>query len=92
MDPGSYDDALTVFHIDFFRLTCLSMASVSTSPKSASSSSDSVGGGSAGSGVVLCFVKTPVNVSDLSLVDYIATSKNAHTFLPHTQARQTIMG
>merc|ERR1712070_732709 len=28
-----------------------------------------------------------VNVTDMSLVDYIATGKNAHTFLPHTQGR-----
>merc|ERR1719400_1783659 len=28
-----------------------------------------------------------VNVSDLSLVDYIAIAKSAHSFLPHTQGR-----
>merc|ERR1712166_1219769 len=28
-----------------------------------------------------------VNVSDMSLVDYIATTKIAHTYLPHTQDR-----
>merc|ERR1712060_53022 len=28
-----------------------------------------------------------VNVSDLSLVDYIAIQKHAHSFLPHTQGR-----
>merc|ERR1712023_341002 len=28
-----------------------------------------------------------VNVSDLSLVDYIATAKSSHTFLAHTQGR-----
>eukprot|EP00421_Protoceratium_reticulatum_P011079 CAMPEP_0168400178 /NCGR_PEP_ID=MMETSP0228-20121227/22466_1 /TAXON_ID=133427 /ORGANISM="Protoceratium reticulatum, Strain CCCM 535 (=CCMP 1889)" /LENGTH=73 /DNA_ID=CAMNT_0008413715 /DNA_START=90 /DNA_END=307 /DNA_ORIENTATION=+ len=28
-----------------------------------------------------------VMVSDLSLTDYIAVTKTAHTFLPHTQGR-----
>eukprot|EP00403_Amphidinium_massartii_P031933 CAMPEP_0178433346 /NCGR_PEP_ID=MMETSP0689_2-20121128/32856_1 /TAXON_ID=160604 /ORGANISM="Amphidinium massartii, Strain CS-259" /LENGTH=49 /DNA_ID= /DNA_START= /DNA_END= /DNA_ORIENTATION= len=28
-----------------------------------------------------------VNVTDLSLVDYIAVGKTAQTFLPHTQGR-----